>query len=300
LHRLVDDEHDEESRRKPMKLVVLKGGDEAVPLRTPSGPVRRNTGVVAVSLPGQVWVLLNITPAVAEQLNSDARLLQHAGLADAQQRAVVLTDAQIDHITGLLSLREGPPIHLYATPAVFEELTHKLPVLPMLEHYCGVHWHVIAVAGECREARFRVDGLPGIEFTAIATEAPLPPHAARAGSPVVGDSIALAMQDLSGGQRFFCAGSLGEAGAEAEAWMNGADCVLVGHARDQAQTRDAVQAAQVSQAESDSLARLAQMAARRKLLMCRAGEGVDASAPQRAALARQGIELALDRMEIVL
>ena len=84
--------------------------------------------------------------------------------------AVVLTDAQIDHITGLLSLRDGPPIHLYATPAVFEELSHNLPVLPMLEHYCGVHWHVIPVAGECREASFRVDGLPGIEFTAKAQQ----------------------------------------------------------------------------------------------------------------------------------
>ncbi|MFM2067249.1 MAG: hypothetical protein RLZZ584_2158 [Pseudomonadota bacterium] len=280
-----------------MKLLVLKGGDEAVPLRAPAGRSRRNTGVVAVSLPGQAWALLNITLAVAEQLGSDARLLQHAGLVDSPVRAVLLTDAQIDHITGLLSLRDGPPIHLYATPAVFEELTHNLPVLPMLEHYCGVHWHVIPVAGECREASFRVDGLPGIEFTAIATEEPLPPHASRAGSPVVGDSIALAMQDLAGGQRFFCAGSLGAAGADAEEWMNGADCVLVGHTRED---DDLPPGAGRPAPDSGSLQRLGQMTARRKLVMCRAGEGVDAGGPQRAALARQGIELAQDRMEIVL
>jgi hypothetical protein len=113
---------------------------------------------------------------------------------------------------------------------------------------------------------------------------------------VVGDSIALAMQDLAGGQRLFCAGSLGAAGADAEEWMNGADCVLVGHTRDSAAVFGASQAA----LESDSLERLSLMAAGRKLLMCRAGEGVDASAPQRAALARRGIELAQDRMEIVL
>jgi hypothetical protein len=104
------------------------------------------------------------------------------------------------------------------------------------------------------------------------------------------------MQDLAGGQRLFCAGSLGAAGADAEEWMNGADCVLVGHARDGAAVFGASQAA----LESDSLERLSLMAAGRKLLMCRAGEGVDASAPQRAALARRGIELAQDRMEIVL
>jgi pyrroloquinoline quinone biosynthesis protein B len=279
-----------------MKLVVLKGGDEAVPLRSALPRARRNTGVVAVSLPGQAWALLNITAAVAEQLSSDARLLQHHGLVDGPVRAVVLTDAQIDHVTGLLSLRDGPPIHLYATPAVFEELTHNLPVLPMLEHYCGVHWHVIPVAGECRAASFRVDGLAGIEFTAIATDEPQPPHAARAGSPMVGDSIALAMRDVAGGQRLFCAGSLSAAGTDAEDWMNGADCVLVGHTRED----DVPQGAVPFTHEGGSLQRLSRMAARRKLLMCRAGEGVDAGVRQRAALARQGIELALDRMEIVL
>ncbi|MFM2120160.1 MAG: hypothetical protein RL722_1628 [Pseudomonadota bacterium] len=294
-----------------MKLLVLKGGEEAVPL-SGAPHSRRNTGVVAVSLPGQPWALLNITPAVAEQLRSDARLLRHVGLADAVQRVVLLTDAQIDHITGLLSLRDGPPIHLYATPAVFEELTHNLPVLPMLEHYCGVHWHVIPVAGECREASFQVDGLPGLEFTAIATDEALPPHAARAGQPVVGDSIALAVQDLAAGQRFFFAGSLEAAGTQALDWMDGADCVLVGQCGEMVgnavgrltpvePVTAELPALSVAPAPASArMQRLIGMAARRKLLMCRADE-VGVPSPQaRAALARQGIELAQDRMEIVL
>jgi pyrroloquinoline quinone biosynthesis protein B len=283
-----------------MKLVVLKGGDEAIPLRATAAVARRNAGAVAVSLPGQAWVLMNVTPAVAEQLNSDARLLQHAGLVDPAVRAVVLTDAQVDHVTGLLGLRDGPPIHLYATPAVFEELTHNLPVLPLLEHYCGVHWHVIPVAGECREASFWVDGLPGIEFTAVATEEPLPPHASRFGNPAVGDSIALAVRELAGGQRFFCAGNLAAAGAIAVDWMNEADCVLVGGSAD----------CGGDEAGDATIAQFGQVGARRKLLMCRTGEdlsdtasaplGVARRAAHRAALASQGIELALDRMEILL
>lgn len=283
-----------------MKLVVLKGGDEAIPLRAPAGAARRNAGAVAVSLPGQAWVLVNVTPAVAEQLGSDARLLQHGGLVDAAVRAVVLTDAQIDHVTGLLGLRDGPPIHLYATPAVFEELTHNLPVLPLLEHYCGVHWHVIPVAGECREASFRVDGLSGIEFTAVATEEPLPPHASRYGNPAVGDSIALAVREIAGGQRFFCAGNLAAAGAIAVDWMNEADCVLLGGSDNCAG----------EEAGDATIAQFGQVSARRKLLMCRAGDessgmggtlhGAAGRAAQQEALAREGIELALDRMEIVL
>jgi pyrroloquinoline quinone biosynthesis protein B len=34
--------------------------------------------------------------------------------------AVLLTDAELDHITGLLSLREAQPILMYCTPQVFE------------------------------------------------------------------------------------------------------------------------------------------------------------------------------------
>lgn len=290
-----------------MKLIVLKGGQECVALQSPGPSPSRTAGVVAVSGETPNWVLLNISPAVALQLATDARLLRHAGLADSSVRAVVLTDAQLDHVTGLLSLRDGPPIHLYATPAVFEELTLTLPVLPMLEHYCGVHWHVIPVAGECRTAVFQVDGLPSIEFTAIATDGPLAPHAARRGNPTVGDSIALAMRDLATDQRYFCAGGLADVGSAAAEWMREADCVVVGDAgaahHGSGSAYGASEGApkpvdpELSPAPIDLLGGTR---ARRKLLLRHLG--TDWNEPGEVhdsdALARLGIELAVDRMEI--
>jgi pyrroloquinoline quinone biosynthesis protein B len=264
-------------------------------LRAAAQARTRRNGVVAVSLPGEEWALVNITPGVAGQLETDARLLAHAGLVDPRRRNVLLTDAQIEHVTGLLSLREGPPIHLYATPAVFEELTHNIPVLPTLEHYCGVHWHVIPVAGECSEACFEVDGLPGIEFTAIATDEALPPHAARVGAPTAGDSIALALRNRDGGQRLLCTGDLSAAGAAVVDWMDAADCVLVGDAH----CHDLAAGAATAQ-RLGTLQRLALTAARRKLLLCRPGEPQRGELPLSRSLASQGIELAVDRMEIVL
>jgi pyrroloquinoline quinone biosynthesis protein B len=281
-----------------MKLIVLKGGDEpvAVPaaLRVGAMPTRA-AGALAVSGDGSHWALLNVSPSVAEQLATDARLLQHPGLPDATVRTVVLTDAQMDHVTGLLSLRDGAPIHLYATPAVFEELTLTLPVLPMLAHYCGVHWHVIPVAGECRSAVFRVEGQPSIEFTAIATDSPLPPHAARHGNPATGDTIALAMRDLSTGERYFCANGLNGAGAAAVEWMREADCVLVGDDTESTWRFD-------GDGSVDVLDLLGHTRARRKLLLRRADQGYrDRSAvDEHRELARLGIELAVDRMEISL
>lgn len=171
------------------------------------------------------WVLVNMSPAVAHQLGTDGRLPD--SLAEAPTRTVVLTDAQVDHVGGLLSLRDGPPLTLYATPSVFEELTTTLPILPVLQHYCGVHWHVIPVAGDAPMASFAVEGLPGLEFTALATTMPALPHAAWGHQPRVGDSIALAIRDRASGQRVFCAPGVTQIGAPEFDWMREADCLLV-------------------------------------------------------------------------
>ncbi len=228
------------------------------------------------------WLLVNMSPAVARQLDSDARLDGHPGLADAEVRAVVLTDAQVDHVGGLLSLRGGPPIDLYATPAVFEQLTTALPVLPVLQHYCGVHWQVLPVAGDRRVATFRVEGLPGLVFTAIATQGRQPPHLAQGDGPQVGDSIALAVRDLATGQSVFCAPGLAHVGAVEQAWMQGADCLLL----------DQVLADRGEPAAEPWLNLLRDLPARHKVVF-----GPAPSEAESADWADLGIALAYDGME---
>ncbi|PXW98798.1 pyrroloquinoline quinone biosynthesis protein B [Sphaerotilus hippei] len=285
-----------------MKLIILKGGDDAVPhghaWRRQAEP-SRSAGALALSgdAAQSQWVLINVSPSVVHQLNTDARLLRHRGLADASARAVVLTDARVDHVTGLLSLRDGAPIHLYATPAVFEELTHSLPVLPVLQHYCGVHWHVIPVAGECRESVFRVEGQPTLEFTALATDGPVPPHASRAAAPATGETIALAVRDLVTGQRVFLVSGLSQAGPEATAWMQEADCLVVGDTPES--PRPGRMAEVDAPAEIDVLGLMQGIHARRKVLMCRPEQQAPACA-QVQRLEQCGVEVAADRMEIEL
>ncbi len=276
-----------------MKVLILRGG--AGQRRAPAGAAHprersastRERGVMALGNGSGHWVLVNMSPAVAHQLDSDPRLDAHAGLTDAGVRAVVLTDAQVDHVGGLLSLRDGAPIDLYATPAVFEQLTTALPVLPVLQHYCGVHWQVVPVAGDRREASFRVDGLPELEFTAVATRSPPPPHLAHADGPQVGDSIALAVRDLATGQRMFCAPGLAQIGETEFEWMREADCLLLDHLPGDAAAPPTAAAAH------PWLQRLSRLPARHKVLF---GGLTDATDP--AHWARQGIALAYDGMEI--
>jgi pyrroloquinoline quinone biosynthesis protein B len=272
-----------------MKILVLRGG--APPHRARQGRAgsgvasTRERGVLALGSDDH-WVLVNMSSAVAHQLEGDTRLDIHRGLPDADVRAVVLTDAQIDHVGGLLSLRGGAPIDLYATPAVFEQLTTALPVLPVLQHYCDVHWHVVPVAGDRRVAAFRVDGLPSLEFTAVATRSTPPPHLARGEGPGVGDSIALAVRDLANGQRLFCAPGLSQIGATEFEWMRDADCLLL----------DNPSPAPPGTAATDTplwLDLLRRLPARHKVLFD------DAPDPAtRARWADQGIALAYDGMEI--
>lgn len=269
-----------------MKIVILRGGE-----RRPVAPALVDTridtadaGATAI-ISDSRWALVNVSAAVARQLETGVPALSAAGLDEPDVRAVVLTDAQLEHVGGLLSLRRGAPIDLYATPAVFEELATHLPVLPALQHYCGVHWRVIPVAGDRREAEFAVQGLPSLEFTALATESAPWPHAAPQRAPAVGDSIALVVRDRASGRTAFCAPGLCLPGASELAWIRQCDTVLMAEPRGPG----------ISAEQGDNWFEvLGQLPARHKLVYTR--RGADARGPFGA----RGIAPALDGVEIEL
>jgi len=75
---------------------------------------------VAVSADGSRWSLLNASPDLRSQIFSFPDLLPKGGVRGSAIDAVLLTDAELDHITGLLSLRETQPIRLFCTSQVFD------------------------------------------------------------------------------------------------------------------------------------------------------------------------------------
>jgi pyrroloquinoline quinone biosynthesis protein B len=263
-----------------MKLRLLHGN------RAPRG----DRGAIAVATDDGAWVLVNLSPAVALELGPDREPAPGLGLPAAAPKAIVLTDAHIDHVAGLLSLRHGAPLELYATPAVFEDLTASLPMLTVLDHYCGVHWHMVPVAGDRRVAEFQVHGLPGLQFSALAIDAPAPPWSAHGDQPVAGDTIALLVRDLATGQSAFCAPGLAQIGPDEFGWMRQADCLLIDAPAD-----DDPEGGEAANPTWMDL--LAGMPARHKVLWDRAA--APPVAPPRS-WAERGIERAYDGMEIVL
>ena len=57
---------------------------------------------------------------------------------------MLLTDAEIDHTAGLLLLRESTaPVRIYGDEGVERALRHGYPVLSILERYCGAEWQTL-------------------------------------------------------------------------------------------------------------------------------------------------------------
>jgi pyrroloquinoline quinone biosynthesis protein B len=79
---------------------------------------------IAVSADGKRWAILNASPDLRQQINERQQLHPAAGapLRASPISAVVVTNADVDHITGLLNLRESQPFALYGHPRVLEVL----------------------------------------------------------------------------------------------------------------------------------------------------------------------------------
>jgi pyrroloquinoline quinone biosynthesis protein B len=93
------------------------------------------------------WVLFNASPDLLSQFRAFPELQPARSVRDTAVRSIVLMDAQIDHTTGLLMLREGQPLEIYSTEMAREDLTTGNPLFSILQHYCGVNWHPVPVGG---------------------------------------------------------------------------------------------------------------------------------------------------------
>lgn len=183
----------------------------------------RTQSSITVSADGVNWALINTSPDIRQQIQSFAPLQPGRAKRDTGIRGVILIDSQIDHTTGLLILREGERLPLYCTEMVYQDLTSGFPVLSMLEHYCGVDWHILGLEGE----PFALSGVPGLRFRAIALSSKAPPYSPHRNDPHPGDNIGLWIEDTGSGQGVFYAPGLGEIEPHLLPLFESADCLLV-------------------------------------------------------------------------
>lgn len=84
----------------------------------------RTQSSLAVSTNGRDWVLLNASPDLRQQINSSPELgaVASGDMRNSPIKAAVLTNADVDHIVGLINLREVQPLVVYGSNRVLATL----------------------------------------------------------------------------------------------------------------------------------------------------------------------------------
>lgn len=268
--------------------------------------VSRTQSSIAVSDDGVDWVLINASPDILVQIRANPALQPARAVRDTGIAAVLLMDAQIDHVTGLLMLRErGSPLPLYATPQVLADLAQALPITRVLGHYCGVDAHPLAIG----DTLLRIPPLANTTFLPVPLLSRAPPYSPHRDDPHPGDNIGLMLQDTASGTRVFYAPGLGEVTEAVEAAMLQADVLLVdGTCWSDNEMLDlglskktARMMGHLAQSGPGGMIELlGRMPARRKILIHinNSNPILRDDSPQRAELAAHGIEVAYDGMDI--
>jgi pyrroloquinoline quinone biosynthesis protein B len=185
---------------------------------------RRTQSSIIVSATGNDWLLVNASPDLLAQIAAHPELQPARRARDSGIAAVITMDAQIDHVTGLLMLRErDTPLPLYVTDAVLQDLSTGLPVVSILAHYCGVERHTVPLDG----SSFTIPALPGIRIDALPLSSKAPPYSPHRAAPQRGDNIGLTFVNVATGKRAFYAPGLGALEPHVLEAMNGADLLLV-------------------------------------------------------------------------
>jgi pyrroloquinoline quinone biosynthesis protein B len=130
-----------------------------------AGLAPRTQSSLAVSSDGERWMLLNASPDLRQQIAATPELAPRAetGTRSSPIAAVALTNGDIDHVAGLLSLREGIPFVLHASARVLDTLAANsvfnvldarsvqraaVPLGQMLETSCGLTLEAYSVPGK--------------------------------------------------------------------------------------------------------------------------------------------------------
>jgi pyrroloquinoline quinone biosynthesis protein B len=167
-------------------------GDPRVTPRTQSS--------LAVSVDGERWLIINASPDIRQQIEATSALQPRAQAMQSPRAldslparhspivAVLLTNGDVDHVAGLLSLRENQPFTLYATPETLRVVGEN-------------RIFDVVAAGMVTRRQIRLDAewepLPGLRLRLFAVPGKVPlwlegdaPMIGEAGESTIGVSLA--------------------------------------------------------------------------------------------------------------
>lgn len=187
--------------------------------------VPRTQESVAVSADGNAWFLLNASPEIRGQIESFPAL-HPRGPRDSPIAGILLTNGDLDHSLGLLSLRESYPVTVYATDRVRRGFTDGNVLYRTLERFEGqVTWRSLTPGREA--ALTGPGGAPsGLAVTAEALPGKPPVHLMGRFPPDREDNVGFRILERATGRVFAYLPGVAAVTPEVRRALAGAACVF--------------------------------------------------------------------------
>jgi pyrroloquinoline quinone biosynthesis protein B len=187
--------------------------------------IPRTQESVVVSADGERWFLLNCSPEIRAQIESFAGLHPKAP-RHSPVDAIILTNGDLDHTLGLLSLRESHPLVIYATERVRVGFTEGNVLYRTLERFPGqVTWRALDQGREIPLAG--VDGrIGGLVVEAVPVPGKQPIHLEHHGAGDPRDNIGLKIRETATGKRLAYFPAAGGLTPDVRQALAEADCVF--------------------------------------------------------------------------
>jgi pyrroloquinoline quinone biosynthesis protein B len=175
------------------------GCDNCLAVRSGApGVIARTQESVAISADRETWFLLNVSPEVRAQIESFSglhpRAPRHSPIA-----GLVLTNGDLDHCLGLLSLRESYPLDLYATASVERGFREGNVLHRTLQRFDGQLRFRPLELGRSRELLKRDGTASGLTVEPVPVPGKLPIHLEGLSTPSAEDNIGLLVREPARG-----------------------------------------------------------------------------------------------------
>jgi pyrroloquinoline quinone biosynthesis protein B len=178
----------------------------------------RTQECVAVSTDGADWLLLNCSPEIRAQIESFPGL-HPRGPRHSPIAALLLTNGDLDHCLGLLSLRESHPLVVYATEPVRRGFVEDNVLYRTLERFPGqVTWRALKTGRE--------EELGGLAIEPLAVPGKPPVHLERRAPADPEQNIGVRIRERASGRVLTYLSAAAGVTAEMRRAMEGADVVF--------------------------------------------------------------------------
>jgi pyrroloquinoline quinone biosynthesis protein B len=195
--------------------------------RTENPELQSTQASLAISADGDHWFLINASPDLRQQLTATPQLHPASGkLRHSPISGVILTNGEIDAITGLLSMREGSPFTIYAHAKVLATLKSNSIFNVLGEKNVRRQAIEIEQAFEPALADGSPSGIEILPFEVTGKGAWYLEGERREGKEAAGDTLGLRIRDKATGKFFYFLAACAEVTDDLTSRLKGASLIF--------------------------------------------------------------------------